>query len=193
MASIMRFDTLQNTAGVNALTIGATGQVYIPGSVVQVQYSRTDVRSTWSSSTSGNGLTISDLAITITPKFSNSRLIMQWMINGELHQDNVFLIHKNASLITTAGETGYNSSIGNIRSSGYASGFYDQNEDSTPSNWFLQYSAISGSTTAMTFAPAIRSSSGSGFTLALNRTLSGSTGDAHESMVSSGLIMEVAQ
>jgi hypothetical protein len=193
MASIMRFDTLQNTAGVDALTIGATGQVYIPGSVVQVRYLRTDVRSTWSASPSGNGLTVSDLAINITPKFSNSRLIMQWMINGEIHHDSVFLIHKDASLITTTGETGFNSVTGNIRSSGYASGLYDQNEDSTPTNLFLQYSAISGSTSSMTFAPAVRSSSGGTYTLALNRTISASTGDAYESMVSSGLIMEIAQ
>ena len=189
----MRFDTLQNTAGVQALTVGATGQVYIPGSVVQVRYVRSDTRTTYSASPSGDGLTITDLAVTITPKFANSRLVMQWMINGECHQDSVFLMHKNGSLITNTGETGYNSVTGNLRHSGYASAFYDQNEDSTPSNWFLQYSAISGSTSSMTFAPAIRSSSSGTYTLALNRTINGSASDAYESMVSTGFIMEIAQ
>jgi hypothetical protein len=175
------------------INISSGTSLVIPGSVVQVKQIRTDARVTFASNNSGNGTTVTDLAITITPKFSNSLLIIQWMINGELHQDNTFLIHKNGALITTAGETGYNSVVGNIRSSGYAAGFYDQNEDSTPSNWFIQYYAVSGSTSAMTFAPAVRGSGGSNYTLALNRTLASSTADVYESMVSTGIIWEIAQ
>lgn len=176
----------------NVITVPSGHILYAPGSVLQTVYARTDTRTTYSSPNSGNGTTITDLNITITPKLATSRLIMQWMINGELHQDNVILIHKNGSLITDAGATGYNSSLGNIRSSGYASGFYDQNEDSTPSNWFIQYSIIAGSTSSMTFAPAVRSSSSGNYTFAINRTLNGSTGEANESMVSTGTIWEIA-
>ena len=193
MASIMRFDTLQSTTGNQALTINAAGSVSIPGSVVQVQYSRTDAVTTYSSATSGNGNTVTDLNLTITPKFSNSRLIIQWMINGEFHQDNVFLIHKNGSLITDVGATGYNATIGNSRWSGFATAFYDQNEDSTPSNWFLQYSIIAGSTSSMTFAPAVRSSGATAYTFALNRTINAASQDNYERMVSTGTIWEIAQ
>lgn len=164
-----------------------------PDSIVQVKYVRTDNRTTYASNNSGDGTTITDLNLTITPKYSNSLLLCQWMINGELHQDNVFLIHRNGALVTTSTYEGYNNAQGNNRWSGIASGFYDQNEDSTPSNWFLQYLIPAGSTTATTLAPAVRSSSGSNFTLALNRTINGASQDAYERMVSTGTIWEIAQ
>jgi hypothetical protein len=166
---------------------------YPPDSVVQVKYIRTDLRTTYSSGTSGNGTTVAALNLTIVPKYANSLLLMQWMINGELHQDNVFLIHKDGALVTTATYEGYNNVLGNIRSSGVMSAFYDQNEDSTPSNWFLQYLIPASSVASAVYAPAVRSSSGSSFTFALNRTISGSTGDSHESHISTGTIWEIAQ
>ena len=160
------------------------------GSVIQTVITRMDTRTTYASSNTGNGNTITGLNLTITPRFSNSRIICEWTINGELHQDNVFLIHKDGSLVSD----GYNTVLGNSRWSGMMSGFYDQNEDSTPSNWKLTYVDNSlGSTNARTYAPAIRSSSSSNFTLAVNRTLNGATQDAYESMVSYGIAMEIAQ
>jgi len=160
------------------------------GSVIQTVVTRMDTRTTFASSNTGNGNTITGLNLTITPRFSNSRIICEWTINGELHQDNVFLIHKDGSLVSD----GYNTVLGNSRWSGMMSGFYDQNEDSTPSNWKLTYVDSSlGSTNARTYAPAIRSSSGGNFTLAVNRTLNGATQDAYESMVSYGIAMEIAQ
>jgi hypothetical protein len=177
----------------NVITVPSGHTLYAPGSVVQVQTVRSDAKVTFSSNNSGNGTTITPLNLSITPKFANSKLIMQWMMNGEQHQDNVFLIHKDGALITTAGETGYNSEAGNARWSGIASGFYDQNESSTPSNWFIQYSCISGTTVSQTFAPATRSSGGSNFTFYLNRTFGSFGGDGHENMVSTGTIWEIAQ
>lgn len=160
------------------------------GSVIQTVITRMDTRTTYASSNTGNGNTITGLNLTITPRFSNSKIICEWTINGELHQDNVFLIHKDGSLVSD----GYNTVLGNVRWSGMMSGFYDQNEDSTPSNWKLTYVDNSlGSTNARTYAPAIRSSSGSNYTLAVNRTLNGATQDFYESMVSYGIAMEIAQ
>jgi hypothetical protein len=193
MTSTMRFDKWENTLGQTVANAATSGQFYYPGSVVQVQTVRSDSRTTISSNNSGNGTTITQLNLSIAPKFENSKLIMQWMINGEQHQDNVFLIHKDGALITTAGETGYNAESGNVRWSGIASGFYDQNESSTPSNWFIQYSCISGSTVSQTFAPATRSSSTSNFTFFLNRTFANLGQDGHETLVSTGTIWEIAQ
>jgi hypothetical protein len=197
--STLRVSNLQNNSGSgtisvptgNKLTSADAGAIYTSGQIIQCKYVRTDNRSAISSISSGNGTRISDLSLTITPKNANSLLIMQWMINGELHQDNVFLIHKNSALITTAGSEGYNNSSGNSRWSGIASGFYDQNESSTPSNWVIQYSILAGSTESATYAPAVRGSNASDYTFYMNRTY-GSTGqDAYETMVSTGMIMEV--
>jgi hypothetical protein len=164
-----------------------------PGQVVQARYFRTDVRASYSVSQSGDGNRITDLNISITPKFTTSLLVMQWMLNGENHQDAVFLVHRDNALITTASSPGYNSALGNTRISGIASAFYDQNEDSTPSNWFLQYATIAGSLSPTVFSLAIRSSGPNDRTFALNRTLANSTGDNHESMISTGTIWEIAQ
>lgn len=164
-----------------------------PGSIVQCVTRRTDVRSTWSSPNSGNGTTVSDLTLTITPRFANSLLLIQWNINYELHQDNVWLIHRDGSLLTDSGYTGYNSSIGNIRSSGVSASDYDQNEDSTPQSRLIQFFIPSGSLTQRSYSPAVRSSSTGNYTMYLNRTVTGSTGDAHESMISTGVIWEIMQ
>lgn len=169
------------------------GSVYSPGSVVQAVYTRTDNRTTYASNTTGDGITITDLNLTITPKFSNSRLIMQWMISGEVHHDTTLVIHKNGNLITDAGVTGYNSVVGNVRSSGYVSGLYDTDVNSTQNLYFIQYSQIAGTTSSVTFAPATRSSTSSAYTFAINRTISGTIGDVNESAVSTGICWEVAQ
>jgi hypothetical protein len=175
----------------NSLVGLDVGSIYAPGMIVQTVYLRSDTRTTYASNNSGNGTTVSALEMTIVPKNANNRIIVQWMVNGELHQDNVFLIHRDGALITTAGEEGRNS-VSNNRWSGYASAFYDQNESSTPSNWVIMYSQIAGSTASRTYAPAVRGSGGSNYTFYLNRTISSDGADNNENMVSSGVIFEVA-
>jgi hypothetical protein len=167
--------------------------LYYSGKIAQVIQTRSDEHITYSSPNSGNGTTVSALAMTISPKFSNSLLVITFMINGEMHQDNVFLMHRNNALITDASYQGYNNAVGNIRTSGIASAFYDQNEDSTPSNWCLQYFVASVNTTSRTYAPAVRSSSSGNYTFALNRTLNAASQAAYERMVSIGTIMEITQ
>lgn len=168
-------------------------QIVQPGMVVQVRTVRSDQQVTYAANNSGDGTTISELNLTITPKFSNSLLIMQWMINGEAYHDTSLLIHRNGALITDSGSQGFNNVSGNVRWSGYAVGPYDQNEDSTPENFFLQYFITAGSTNSRTYAPATRSTSGGNYTFALNRTISAAAQDAYERMVSTGIIWEIAQ
>jgi hypothetical protein len=156
------------------------------GSIVQTVVGRNDTRTTYSSNNSGNGTTVSALNLTITPRFANSQIICDWMINGELHHDNVFLIHKNGAAVANGNATG------NSRWMGMMAAFYDQNEDSTPSNWNLKYvDPTLGSTAARTYAPAVRSSSGTSRTFALNGTLNAASQDAYERMVSIGIAYEV--
>lgn len=177
----------------NIITIPNGHTLYAPGMVAQVRYFRSDTRTTYSSLNTGNGTPVTELNLTITPRFSNSLLLMQWMINGELHQDNAFVIHRDGALITTSGATGFNSAVGNVRQSGFANAFYDQNEDSTPSNWFLQYAVTAGSTAPTTFVPAVRGTGATSYTFALNRVIANASQDNYESMVSTGTIWEIMQ
>jgi hypothetical protein len=184
--TILRANLVQSLGGKTLLTDS--------GSIIQTVFVRSDFRGSFSSIPSGIGTTISPLGITITPRSSTSRLICQWMINGELHQDNVFLMHRDGVLITTSGEEGYNRLSGNLRWSGLASGWYDQNESTTPSNWLLMYSQISGSLAPRIYCPAIRSSSSGSYSFQLNRTFAGADvgSDNVERMISMGYIHEVA-
>jgi len=177
----------------NAVTpVGGTSLRY-SGQVVQVFTIRTDERTAYYSPNSGNGTTISELNLTITPKFSSSLIVMEWMMNCEVHHDNVILIHQNGNLITTAGYEGYNSGAGNQRWSGYASGFYDANEASTMVNFYLLYSIPAINLNQRTYAPAVRSSSGSNYVFTLNKTLDSQGQDVYENTVSTGMIMEIQQ
>jgi hypothetical protein len=79
---------------------------YPSGTVIQTIVARTDTRTTFASNNSGNGTTITQLNLTIVPRFTNSRIWCQWMINGELHQDNTFVIHRDGAVATSP--AGYN-------------------------------------------------------------------------------------
>ena len=181
------------TANNNVISVPSGHTLYAPGSVVQVQTVRSDARVTFASNASGSATGITQLNLTITPKFANSRLIIQWMINADVNENNIFVIHKNGSLITTAGEAGYNLEAGNNRWSGVVSAIYDTDVLSTLENYFIQYSCVSGSTETQTFAPAIKGSSPTNYTLFFNRTGAQLGQDNYENTISTGIIWEIAQ
>lgn len=161
------------------------------GAIIQTVAIKSRDRTTFSSLTTGNGTEVLPLRVPITPKYSTSTIYLQWMVNGEFHHDNVFTIFQNGALVTTAGSEGYNSVSGNVRWSGYAVAQYDGDEASTPSNMYIQYSAPAGSTSARTYAPAVRSGGGTAYTFYLNRSIS-TIGDTYETQMSIGLAMEIA-
>lgn len=177
----------------NAVVIQAGTSLRYAGQVVQMLTIRTDVRTAYTSLTTGNGTTISELNLTIVPKFSSSLIICEWMINCEVHHDNVFLVHQDGSLITTAGYEGYNSTTGNQRWSGYVGAYYDANESSTMTNYYMLYSIAATNLSQRTYAPAIRSSGTTQYTLTLNKTISSQGQDDYENAVSTGMIMEIQQ
>lgn len=160
------------------------------GNIIQVVYARTDARNTYASAITGDGTTITDLNISITPTNANNRLICQWMINCEVHWDNVLLIHRDGALITTVGEEGRNN-ISNNRWVGYAPFRYDIDTNSTMDNMFVMYSQIAGSTTSRTYAPAVRASGATPYTFYLNRVLASTGADTQENAVSTAVIYEV--
>lgn len=181
------------TSGAVSLASGTF--INSPGMVVQTVYARTDARTIYASPTTGNGTTVTDLNLVITPRFASSLLIMQWMINAEWDTawNNVFVIHKNGALITDEFYQGYNRFGGNNRWSGFVAGMYDNNSDSTMANYFLQYAIPAIEITQQTFAPAVRSSSGTAYNFYLNRCVVSAGADNYEVSISSGVIMEVAQ
>jgi hypothetical protein len=163
------------------------------GNIIQVVTKRSDTQTIYSSLNSGNGTTITELNMTITPLSASSRLIMTWHVVYEVYYENIFVIHRDGALITDSGEEGYNSAVGNVRYSGYVGAPYENAADAatTPAVSKITYGEIAGSTTARTYAPAIRASGATSYTLYLNRSVN-NPGDNAESGVSFGRIYEVA-
>lgn len=173
------------------------------GAVVQTVYARTDARVSYSSPNTGNGTTVTDLNLTITPRYAESWIFCRWMINGEMSYNNVLLIHQDGSLVTGLtlanyppgwqDRAGFSTTAGNSAWSGMLAGGYDRDDNSTPANYELLWvDTLSGSTTQRTYAPAVRSSdTASTQTLVLNSTLGSTGGDNHERTVSMGFAMEI--
>lgn len=187
--------TVGNITGVDNQIQVQSGFTFVqPGATIQTLYYRTDNRSVYSAPATGNGTTVTDLNMTITPKKANSLLLLRWAIRGEIHYNSVFTLHQNGQLIIDPGYQGYNNQAGNSRWSGVVTPLYDaEDQSSTPFSVFLQYAIPAGSTVTRTYAPAIRSSSATAYTLYLNRTVASAGADAYEVMISTGIVMEIAQ
>lgn len=168
----------------NKVLLNPTGQI------VQVQYARTDVLTTYSALITGDGTVLNELTIGITPKKAGNILIMQWMITYECGENVGFLIHRDNQLITDVGQEGRNS-ISNNRWVTYTTAIYDADINSTPSVMNINYSNIANNTNYRTYSPAVRSTTSATSTFYLNRPLLG-IGDTLEVGVSVGVIYEVA-
>jgi len=153
-----------------------------------VQYVADNVHSIVSYGATSGGRYVTPLDVTITPKFSNSKIFVQWVINFEAHQDMVFRVYRGSTLI------GYNTSIIGNRWNGVATPNYDRNESSTPEQSTISWIDSPNTTSAVTYRVYVQSSSTGSYPFYLNRTYgSSNTGqDAYERMVSYKSAMEIA-
>ena len=182
-----------STLKTNAITTVAGKPILnSSGSIIQTVYVRSDAFTTYSAAASGDGTTISALSASITPISATNRIICKWMICGEVgaSSDCVWLIHRNGALITTAGEEGRNS-ISNNRWVGFAPTPYDPDFTSTPFSLGIQYSQIAGTTSTITYSPAIRGSGATALTFYLNRPINSTGADNLENAVSTCILHEV--
>ncbi len=191
--STLQTDALASSAAFNwGIYLPAGNYLASPGHILQTQWVRTNSTSTFAAAISGDGVTLTPLAITIAPRSATSLLLCTWMIVYEVNWNVGFVMHQDGSLITTAGYQGYNNVVGNLRYSCVSSAMYDADNSSTPSHNFIQYVIPAGSTASTTIAPAVRSTGATAATFYLNRAVS-TPADAVEVGVSAGSIMEIAQ
>ena len=163
-----------------------TGSIYAPGH--PVQYVGENVNDIVSYGSTSGGRYVTPLDVTITPKFSNSKIFVQWVINFEAHQDMVFRVYRGSTLI------GYNTSIANNRWNGVSTPDFDQNNDSTPGQSTISWIDSPNTTSAVTYRVYAQSSDTSSKPFYLNRTYGSSdTGqNSYERMVSYKSAMEIA-
>jgi len=164
--------------------VHANGAIYAPGHPVQYVGQNVNNIVSYNSST---GRYITPLDITITPKFSNSKIMLHWVINSESHHDQVFRVYRGSTLI------GYNTnSTGNW--SGAAPVHYDTDHNSTLNTQTVVWVDTPNTTSAVTYRIYTRPSNTGTNWFNLNRTVGGGvTGqNNHEIAVSYKSAMEIA-
>lgn len=191
---------LTTLSGTTTLNAGAklygtdTGSIKAPGTVVQVVTSRVDTQTTYSVAGNVNGSEITAMRVTITPKFANSLILIQWQLHGEgsATHDYVYNVWKNGA-VATGTYAGYNTASGNTAYSGIAQALpYEGDYSSTPFTQHMQFIDYPGVTTAVTYGPGVKDSYSSARTWYFNRALSAPQ-NGYEVAVSFVTAWEIAQ
>lgn len=154
------------------------------GAIVQTVYKKVDNMSAWTAPVSSNTI-VSDMNISITPKYSTSKILITFMVSFEMHQDTVFRLGRNNVEIVR------NNTDGNFWS-GWVHPGYDQDTASTPrTNYYIWVD--SPATTALTTYNLLISSSNNvtAYTLFLNRNANGNGSDANEVGISYAMLQEI--
>lgn len=202
MTGPLTLDELRGNGGVvdlptgNRISGADTGSLVAPGMVVQFATLRVDTLAAYAVTTSaGTGAAASDrviideLDITFTPKFADSKVLIQYMITGEGNtNDAVWMLLRDTTII------GRNAN-GTARWVGFAPYMYDGNNDSTPQAQCFMYVDAPGTTSAVTYHIAYQPSS-SGVvtrTFYLNRSVASTGQSNYEVGISLINIMEIAQ
>jgi hypothetical protein len=180
---------IKNSSGAVTGKIDAAGEFVHPGTLLQFSNIRVDAQAIYTGSGSGNGTEITLLNQTITPRRSDSKLMIYWEIWGEVHWDGTIVIWKNGSIMSN----GYNTVSGNNRWSGYSGFNYDPDFSTTPTRMPITFVDTPGTTSSLTYSLAYRSANADNRTFYLNRSVSSSGADNNEVGVSMGYIMEIAQ
>lgn len=157
------------------------GQIYAPGSVIQMQQVQT--AATVYSFSAADITPITGLSITITPKFATSALVLQSMINTSATYVSSYGFLRNSRYLVNSTATNNSNSAGAM-----ATLYHGTNILTDMWNVYLQYIDIAGSTDPITYQVAGCSSwAGTNFTLYVNDR---NTSDMRS--ISSMIIMEIA-
>ena len=161
------------------------GSIYAPGMIIQTIYSRTDAKSTYSAPV-GSNTSVTELQITITPKFANSVIMLTYNVTYEMHWDTIFRLSRNGTVIGT-------NTTDSGRWSGWAIPGYDTDTASTPTTKHFIYRDSPATTGALTYNFLVSSSGPTAYTFFLNRSVNSAGSDNHEVGISQVLAQEIAQ
>lgn len=166
-----------------------------PGSVVQCVVKRYDGQTSYTTGTSTSGVEITDLRVSITPKYSNSLIYCIFQIFGEgsSTHDYIYRVFKNGT-VPTGTYAGFNTVSGDLHYSGIAQALpYEGDYSSTPYATTMQYHDYPGTSgTAITYAPGVKDTYGVSRVYYVNRTV-GAPQNGYEVGVSFATAWEIAQ
>jgi hypothetical protein len=167
--------------------IDLAGNIVKTGTVANVVMVQTREQGTYSAPVSGYGTEITPLRLSITPKKAGNRIILEWVVNGEMIYDTVYIVTRNG--VPLAGTT----DSSNNRWAGITAQPYDGNSGSTPDNTVVKIIDMNSLDVATTYELRVRSSGGTAYTLYLNRAVSSAGQDTYETSLSTGIATEIWQ
>lgn len=138
--------------------------------------------------TSRPGTIIGALDSSITTTYDNTSILYELSMSCEVHHDNVFVLQRIVNGVTT--EIGSGLPAGGS-AYGFAVSFYDNNQASTPERISFRYLDTPNVVAGSSILYRVRYYGAANHTLALNRTLSGTTNLAHERSSSVVLLTEL--
>jgi len=157
------------------------------GHVLQTVYKKVDSKSTYSVATAGQtGTYIAVLDTTITPTSTSSKILINFNITYEVHNDTVFRLYRRIGGTDT--EILRNSTDGNYWA-GWKLPGHDANTDSTPWTNHLMDIDSPNTTSAVTYRLMIQSGGVGAVTFYLNRS-QGSAGQGNYEVGTSSVILQ---
>jgi len=108
MASELHVDAIKHSGGTSAMTINSSGNVNIPGSIIQVV--QTALTSAVAVSAPTSFTDISGVSVAITPKFSSSKVLINVSLVAEAHTADFHAVFRLVRGSTAIGVGDANSS-----------------------------------------------------------------------------------
>ena len=182
----------------NKITVPSGHVLHAPGHVVQCQNVYVTDRTTQSiaqNQTASSATNIAGMTLNVTPKFANSKMIIQARWCGEFSSvasagwNNMFVIQRDNVPIGMPTQQG-------IRTHGHmpaSMGYYAADNDSTMENCMWDTVDFPNTTSQVTYTAGIYSGWATGYTLYNNRTVNASNTSGYEDGTSSIVVWEIAQ
>tara|TARA_Y100001978_G_scaffold73401_1_gene65808 strand:+ start:108 stop:725 length:618 start_codon:yes stop_codon:yes gene_type:complete len=186
-----------NISSGNTLT-GSTGSIAIPGTVIQCQNVYVTERSSQSiaqNQNSASATNISGMTLNVTPKFANSKMIIQARWCGEFSSvasagwNNMFVIQRDNVPVSLGTKDG-DRNLGHMPAS---IGYYAADNASTMENCMWDTVDFPNTTSQVTYTAAIYNGWASSYTLYNNRNVSNATTSGYEHGTCSVVVWEIAQ
>ena len=183
---------------VGGLTISDTTSISYPGRIVQMKHKLYHGRTSWVNPNSDTGSVISNvpgLDLDFQCKFSNSLVIIEARIMGDVHHNTIFRYTVDGNAITTAAYDSYNDDEGADRWSGLTCAAYDgaSNNSSTPADTYVMVYYKPGNTNNHTYRITARNGNTGQNTNYINRCGSSNGQNSYECGVSSIIMYEVEE
>ena len=194
--------TVQNIQGSsssgNTISVASGHVIHQPGTVLQCQNVYVTDRTSQSiaqNQTASSATNITGMTLNVTPKFANSKMIIQARWCGEFSSvasagwNNMFVIQRDNVPIGMPTQQG-NRTRGHMPAS---MGYYANDNDSTLENCMWDTVDFPNTTSQVTYTAGIYSGWATSYTLYNNRNVNASTTNSYESGTCSIVVWEIAQ